>query len=140
MFLSALDHDEKVAFLGLANHLVSIDGIRSIEENELFEEMRHEMRLRERASGDVDVADLCGAFTRRESQRIAVLVLITLALVDGLAVTEHALINTVARHFELPPRTLARYYSWAHRLARLNDEARAMINERDEGASAATKR
>ncbi len=136
MFLSALSQDEKVAFLELAHHLVSADGVMSIEE--LFEEMRHEMRLVKRVGGDpLNVNSLCEVFTRTQSQRIAVLELITLALVDGLAVTEHALINTVARSFNLSPRTLARYYSWAHRLARLNDEARALISEGD-GAAAAS--
>ncbi len=136
MFLSALSQDEKVAFLELAQHLVSADGVMSIEESELFEEMRHEMRLVSRADGELNVDSLCQVFTRTQSRRIVVLELITLALVDGLAVTEHALINTVARSFELSPRTLARYYSWAHRLARLNDEARALISEDDDAAAA----
>ena len=106
---------------------MTADGVQSADEEVLFAEMRHEMRLDGEPVPRRSIDELCPVFTTPESRRIVLLELATLALSDGLAKTEHSLISDLARRLEVDSRQVTRVYEWAFRLARLKDDARKII-------------
>lgn len=126
MFLDLLGDVEKVAFSRLAYALIASFGIDEHEEK-LFQAALAEMGLYEPdLEGPIQVEVEAAAFQSTESQRIALIELMLLALADGhLDTQEQHILDTILDAFGFDPQTLDAAWTWVrdyHHLTRRASE------------------
>lgn len=126
MFLDLLGDVEKVAFSRLAYALIASFGIDDHEEK-LFQAALAEMGLYEPdLEGPIQVELEAAAFQDQQSQRIALIELMLLALADGhLDTQEQHILDTILDAFGYDQQTLEEAWNWVrdyHHLTRRASE------------------
>lgn len=126
MFLDLLGDVEKVAFSRLAYALIASYGVDEHEEK-LFQAALAEMGLYEPdLEGPIQVEVEAAAFQSTESQRIALIELMLLALADGhLDTEEQHILDTILGAFGFDADTLDDAWNWVrdyHHLTRRASE------------------
>lgn len=127
MFLHLLEKNERKAFLGLANHLVQLDGISDEEESRLMTLLGAEAEVSGTSLDSEEIEELCGNFDSRRSKVSALLELVALGYVDDhFSAVESDFVSQLASCWELTPTTVEEVEDWVRRQFALVGEAREL--------------
>lgn len=126
MFLSSLSSPEqKAAFMQLAGHVITADGVIHENESHLLGLMRRELDLPDSFQCPaLSVEESLAHFDTREEQTSVILELVALALSDGsIHPAEHCVIGRAVEVFGYPRERVVSIEDWVRRYCELVKEA-----------------
>lgn len=133
MFLANLTDDQKNAFLGLAQTLVSVDGVVSDDETSMLEQYKQEMSLSTSTSIpqqeiEQSIEVFKTAFPSIKKQ--IVFELVALACADNdYADTEHRLLNEIGISLDLDAAFLGECKAYVRELTALYERIGKLVSE-----------
>lgn len=129
MFLALLNDDEKSAFVGLADHLITADDMVLGEEKQALAALKREMGLAGTVAGDEQPVDeLAAIFSSRRSRIAALLELLGLAYSDAdFALNEESMIVVAAQEMGIDEAELALLEDWVKEHIDLVERALVMM-------------
>ena len=129
MWLSSLSESQRYAALRLAHNVVVSDGILDPNEEDMLNEFRREMALKDVA--ELEYLDLDGieeVFADRRSRMILLLNLCKLSYADGaFEIEEECLLREISKAFDFSVDDFSLVDNWVKRVCALEQEGIEMM-------------
>ncbi len=131
MFLFHLAPAERIAFVGLARHLIAADGREGVAEAAALEALEVELGLpATEIAPAAPTPELLSTFASRSSRGAALLELLALAYADGVPHPEEMeLLKTIAAGLHISELRLLEMEHWVVQQLPLNAIANAFLSE-----------